>query len=202
GSAARTALAARHGRARPFARRLWCVGRESDPARSPVCARHDQRESAGDARRRRARHLRGGAVRTNARHAVGRRLPQGDRTRRGDRGGVMRFLRPELGWWLLAVLAVLSLLRWRVRRTFVASPPVRWLGAPRYRASWLRRLPRVVLAAALLLLVCALMEPVLPYAQTEIRSRGLDIVIALDLSSSMLEEMGRVRPPRTFQNLT
>src|SRR5439155_21654994 len=61
---------------------------------------------------------------------------------------------------------------------------------------------RVALAAALLLLVCALMEPVLPYAQTEIRSRGLDIVIALDLSSSMLEEMGRVRPPRTFQNLT
>jgi Ca-activated chloride channel family protein len=114
----------------------------------------------------------------------------------------MRFLRPELGWWLLAVIAVLSVLRWRVRRTFVASTTVRWLAAPRYRASWLRRLPRVVLAAALLLLVCALMEPVLPYAQTEIRSRGLDIVVALDLSSSMLEEMGRVRPPRTFQNLT
>jgi len=46
------------------------------------------------------------------------------------------------------------------------------------------------------------MQPVLPYAQAEITSRGLDIVIALDLSSSMLEEMGRIRPPRTFQNLT
>jgi Ca-activated chloride channel family protein len=43
---------------------------------------------------------------------------------------------------------------------------------------------------------------VLPYAQTEITSRGLDIVIALDLSSSMLEAMGRIRPPRSFQNLT
>ena len=115
---------------------------------------------------------------------------------------MMRFLRPELGWWLLAALVTLGVLRWRVRRTFVASATVRWLAAPRYRASWLRRLPRAMLVAALLLLACALMEPVLPYSQTEIRSRGLDIVVALDLSSSMLEEMGRIRPPRTFQNLT
>jgi Ca-activated chloride channel family protein len=79
---------------------------------------------------------------------------------------------------------------------------VRWLAAPRYRASWFRRLPRAVLAVAVLLLGAALMEPVLPYSQTEITSRGLDIVIALDLSSSMLEEMGRIRPPRTLQNLT
>ncbi|HTM19368.1 MAG TPA: VWA domain-containing protein, partial [Kofleriaceae bacterium] len=48
----------------------------------------------------------------------------------------------------------------------------------------------------------ALMQPVLPYSQTEITSRGLDLVIALDLSSSMLEEMGRIRPVRTQQNLT
>jgi len=53
-----------------------------------------------------------------------------------------------------------------------------------------------------LLLGAALMQPVLPYAQAVITSRGLDIVIALDLSSSMLEEIGRIRPPRTFQNLT
>src|SRR5207245_4857457 len=72
----------------------------------------------------------------------------------------------------------------------------------RYRASWLRRLPLAVLAIAVLLLGGALMEPVLPYSQTAITSRGLDIVIALDLSSSMLEEMGRLRPPRTFQHLT
>jgi len=103
---------------------------------------------------------------------------------------------------MLAALAALGVLRWRVKRRFVASTTVRWLAAPRYRASWIRRLPRAVLAIAVVLLGCALMEPVLPYSQAEITSRGLDIVIALDLSSSMLEEMGRVRPPRTFQNLT
>src|SRR5438552_14185365 len=114
----------------------------------------------------------------------------------------MRFLHPEFGWWIVAVLAALAVLRWRAARRFVASTTVRWLAAPQYRASWLRRLPIAVLAAALALLGGALMEPVLPYSQTEITSRGLDIVIALDLSSSMLEEMGRIRPPRTLQNLT
>jgi Ca-activated chloride channel family protein len=115
---------------------------------------------------------------------------------------MMRFRHPEWGWWMLAALAGLGVLRWRVKRRFVASTTVRWLAAPRYRASWLRRLPLAVLALAVLLLGGALMEPVLPYSQAVITSRGLDIVIALDLSSSMLEEMGRIRPPRSFQNLT
>src|SRR5712691_4342811 len=114
----------------------------------------------------------------------------------------MRFLHPEYGWLMLAALAAVGILRWRVQRRFVVSTTVRWLSAPEYRASWLRRLPLAVIAIAVLLLGCALMEPVLPYSQAEITSRGLDIVITLDLSSSMLEEMGRVRPPRTFQNLT
>jgi Ca-activated chloride channel family protein len=114
----------------------------------------------------------------------------------------MRFLHPEYGVWMLAALAALGVLRWRTRRPYIASTTVRWLAAPAYRASWVRRLPAAVLALALLLLGGALMQPVLPYSQTDITSRGLDIVIVLDLSSSMLEEMGRIRPPRTFQNLT
>src|SRR5437867_5041143 len=114
----------------------------------------------------------------------------------------MRFLHPELGWWMLGALAALGVLRWRVKRRFVAATTIGWLGSSEYRASWLRRLPLAVLTIAVLLLGGALMEPVLPYSQTVITSRGLDIVVALDLSSSMLEEMGRIRPPRTFQSLT
>jgi Ca-activated chloride channel homolog len=114
----------------------------------------------------------------------------------------MRFLHPEAGWWIVAALAAVGIVRWRARRRFVASTTVRWLDAPQYRASVLRRLPLALLAVAAALLGGALMQPVLPYSQVEITSRGLDIVIALDLSSSMLEEMGRIRPPRTLQNLT
>jgi Ca-activated chloride channel family protein len=113
----------------------------------------------------------------------------------------MRFLHPELGWWIAGALAAAGMIRWRMRR-FVAATTVRWLAAPQYRVSVFRRLPLVMLVGVVVLLGGALMQPVLPYSQVDITSRGLDIVIALDLSSSMLEEMGRIRPPRTVQNLT
>ena len=115
---------------------------------------------------------------------------------------MMRFLHPEYGWWILAAFAIGVLLRWRLRRRFVASTTVRWLAAPVYRASIVRRVPLALIATALILVGGALMQPVLPYARTEISSRGLDIVIALDVSTRMLEQMGRIRPPRTLQNLT
>lgn len=114
----------------------------------------------------------------------------------------MRFVHPEYGWWMLAAIGIAAVLRWRLRHRFVASTTVRWLAVPAYRASVFRRLPLALLAIALLLVGGALMQPVLPYAQTELTSRGLDIVIVLDLSSSMLDQMGRIRPPRTLQNLT
>jgi len=111
----------------------------------------------------------------------------------------MRFLHPEYGWFVLAALAAAALLQWRVRRRFAASTAVGWLSARAYRASWLRRLPLLFLVAALVLVGLALMEPVLPYSQAEVRSRGLDIVMVLDLSSSMEEDMDNT--PLTLNNL-
>ena len=104
----------------------------------------------------------------------------------------MRFLQPGLGVWLLAGLAVVALLQWRLRRRFAASTTVRWLVAGSYRASLFRRLPLFLMFVAMLLIGIALMEPALPYAQGEVRSRGIDIVLILDLSSSMQESMEAV----------
>src|SRR5262245_25625926 len=106
----------------------------------------------------------------------------------------MRFLRPDLAFYGFVAIAVLALLRWRIQRRFVAATTVKWLSRPGYRASILRRAPAVVLIAAIALTVLALMEPVLPFAQSAITSRGLDIVVVLDLSSSMQEQMEPVRP--------
>jgi len=112
----------------------------------------------------------------------------------------MRFLHPDVAWWLLALVAAV-LIGWRARRTFAAATTVRWIG-PTSRASILRRLPFVTLAAALVFAGAALMDPVLPYSESELQSRGLDIVIVLDLSSSMQEPMERRKPPHTMANLT
>ena len=101
----------------------------------------------------------------------------------------MTFLRPDVGWWLLVALAGAGLLQWRLRRRYAASATVRWLSAGLYRASALRRLPPAITFAAIVLIGIALMQPVLPLSQADVKSRGLDIVMVLDLSSSMQEEM-------------
>src|SRR5690349_19821533 len=101
----------------------------------------------------------------------------------------MRFLHPEVGWWIGGAFAVVALLRFALHRRFAASTTVRTLASRHYRASWLRRLPLAFLFVSLALLTGALMDPVLPYSEGEVQSRGLDIVVVLDLSSSMQEEM-------------
>jgi Ca-activated chloride channel family protein len=103
---------------------------------------------------------------------------------------MIRFLQPEIGWWLLAAFVVIVLAKWRVRWRFAASSVVQSLQGRAYSASIVRRLPFALLALALGCISAALMQPVLPYSQADVSSRGLDIVLLLDLSSSMQEEMG------------
>lgn len=107
----------------------------------------------------------------------------------------MRFQAPWVGWWIAAAIVVLTIVKWRVHWRFAAATTVRWLDRSRFRASPLRRLPFLALVAAVGLTGLALMEPVIPYSQADIQSRGLDIVLLLDLSSSMQENMGSSRLP-------
>jgi Ca-activated chloride channel homolog len=105
----------------------------------------------------------------------------------------MRFLHPEIAWWFVALFAATIVVRAAVRRRLGVATTSAWVFDRMYRASLLRRLPAAAFLAGLLLLACASMDPVLPFAETEVRSHGLDIVIALDLSSSMEEQMDRVK---------
>lgn len=107
----------------------------------------------------------------------------------------MRFLHPSFAWWIAAAAAAIVLVRLTRRRRFGVATTSPWVFDPAYGASLLRRVPVAMFVLALMLLGCALMEPVLPLAETEVRSRGLDIVIALDLSSSMEEQMDRGSAP-------
>ena len=101
--------------------------------------------------------------------------------------------RPEYLWSLM--LGFLAIIAWRVlrRRPFVAFPLATLLGSRLYRASRLRKAPTVIAATALLFIAVALADPVVPHSEGEIKSRGLDIVLVLDLSSSMQEFMSGLK---------
>ena len=102
----------------------------------------------------------------------------------------MRFLHPEYGLWIAAAFTAVALLKWRVPWRFAAFTVVLpGRGAP-VLAALFRRLPFLVLAIAAAFAGLALMQPVIPYSQADLSSKGLDIVLLLDLSSSMQEHMG------------
>jgi Ca-activated chloride channel homolog len=46
------------------------------------------------------------------------------------------------------------------------------------------------------------MDPVVPYSEAQVSAQGLDIVLVVDLSSSMQEVMGLQRPTQSLQTLT
>jgi Ca-activated chloride channel family protein len=105
----------------------------------------------------------------------------------------LTWLHAEWWWTVPTALALAALWRLRRRRVFIAFSAVRWVALVRHRSSVVRRLPEGLAAAALVLVLIALMDPALPYSQTEVHSEGLDIVLVLDLSSSMQEVMGLAR---------
>lgn len=88
------------------------------------------------------------------------------------------------------------------RRHYIASPTLALIRARELRISIWRYAPTALLGLAVALVACALSDPRLPFSETVVQSRGVDIMMVLDLSSSMQEIMGLQRPPRTLANLT
>ena len=104
-------------------------------------------------------------------------------------------IRFEYPWFLLALLLVPALVIWRWRRPETQSAAVYWAsarGLPRvgWRSGlWL--LVRLLPWAALVLSLIALARPQQGLQQSEVDSRGVDIVLAIDISPSMrAEDMG------------
>lgn len=98
-------------------------------------------------------------------------------------------IRFEHPWLLLALLALPALLAWRARRPRTRPAAVLWgtvagLPAPGPRA-WLVQFARVLPWAALALALVAAARPQQGVQQSEVDSRGVDIVLAIDISRSM-----------------
>jgi Ca-activated chloride channel family protein len=100
------------------------------------------------------------------------------------------FLRPEVLWAIPAFAVAFVVWRLFRRRRFVAFSAVKQVKLLGHHPSPVRRLPTVLAALSLATILAALMDPVVPFAESKIEAQGLDIVLVVDLSSSMLETMG------------
>lgn len=99
-------------------------------------------------------------------------------------------MRWDQPWWLLVLLLV-PLALWRARRDAARPPAVLWAGLAdfggRMRAALLKSLGLAPWVALLIAMV-ALARPQQGVSQSETETRGVDIVLALDISPSMAAE--------------
>lgn len=99
----------------------------------------------------------------------------------------MQFLNPYM-FTVAAVIPLLLLYYIFISRRG-ASLTVSTLGrgsAPRTLRYWLRPLPLVLRLAAIAALIVALARPVNVHSESEVTTEGIDIVLAMDISGSML----------------
>lgn len=99
----------------------------------------------------------------------------------------MTFQNPEILWLLLIVPLLVAYYIFIGRHE--ASLTVSTLGhgrAPRTLRYWLRPLPMTLRMIGLSLLIVALARPVEKHSNSETTVEGIDIVMAMDISSSML----------------
>jgi Ca-activated chloride channel family protein len=98
-------------------------------------------------------------------------------------------------WWLLLLpLFVLAawFMAWRERlgkEPAILFPDLERLRVARFEVrQWMRQLPQWLRWSALSLIVLALTGPHLFISQTEAESRGIDVMLAFDISESMLQK--------------
>lgn len=99
----------------------------------------------------------------------------------------MQFQNPEILYLLAVIPVIIAYYIFVGRRR--ASLRVTTLGTermPRTLRYWLRDMPIVLRLAALAVLIVALARPVEAHSSTESSTEGIDIVLAMDISGSML----------------
>ena len=102
----------------------------------------------------------------------------------------------HLEWLVVAVPALVLLLVWRFwRRHYWSHSLIDQFGEEIGGAHPIVRVPQVLEAAAIGLLLVALLGPVYPFTQTRVERGGLQIMFVVDLSQSMEEPILRGAAP-------
>ncbi len=102
---------------------------------------------------------------------------------------MMHFATPYLLWFLLLIPLLAAYYIWRARQggsSIQISSVAAVNRAPKTLRYWLRHVPAVLRLGALSLLIVALARPQGVEQNTETNAEGIDIMMALDVSGSML----------------
>ncbi len=102
---------------------------------------------------------------------------------------MMHFATPYLLWFLLLIPLLTAYYIWRARQggsSIQISSVAAVSRAPKTLRYWLRHVPAVLRLGALSLLIVALARPQGVEQNTETNAEGIDIMMALDVSGSML----------------
>ncbi len=101
----------------------------------------------------------------------------------------MEFHNPKILWLLLVLVPLVANYIWRLRQGPAAirtSTVATVKGAPRTWRYFLRHIPFALRCAAVALIIVALARPQSAEHHTKTNAEGIDIVLAVDVSSSML----------------
>jgi Ca-activated chloride channel family protein len=104
----------------------------------------------------------------------------------------MIFSAPERLWLLLPATLLVFLIAWKRKKPYFTNSLLRQIMAQIGPASRWVYVPRGLEVLAVGALVLAVIKPVLPSASYAVSNEGLDIVLALDLSSSMEEPIDMI----------
>ena len=110
----------------------------------------------------------------------------------------MEFARFDVLYILIGVLTLLFIVRWLKRNRYMAHSLARSSFLAGMRPSHLRFLPKILLVAGVIAAGIALMEPEIALREGVTELEGLDIVMVVDLSSSMQEVLGGWEEHREF----
>lgn len=99
----------------------------------------------------------------------------------------MNFLHPQILWLAVVIPLLAAYYIWVGRRGSTLTVSTVGSGrVPRTLRYWLRHLPIVLRLMALAALIVALARPVEEHTDREVTTEGIDIVLSMDISSSML----------------
>lgn len=111
----------------------------------------------------------------------------------------IQFAELRLIYVLLLVFAILGLILWKKKRHYFAHSLVHHPLIMHMRPSYLRFVPRILMFLGLIAAGITLLDPRITFRESVTRFEGLDIVMAVDLSSSMQEVLGAQEMRKVYE---